>query len=239
MNRQFEDIEDNYQAVIEQINRAKHEAFRLNSQINLIAVSKTQPAEKIQAIYELGHTRFGENYLQEALEKQQTLADLDIEWHFIGSIQSNKTALIAENFDWVHGVDRLKIANRLNNQRPNHLDPINIFLQVNIEEEESKSGFIASELLSSLDELKSLPNIIIRGIMAIPKAHPDTESQEAVFAKVFELNEQCRKIVPTMTHLSMGMTNDMDAAISQGATYIRVGTAIFGQRDYSTQQNQT
>jgi pyridoxal phosphate enzyme (YggS family) len=202
--------------------------------ITLLAVSKGQTADAIQSAYELGQRHFGENYLQEALEKQQQLSELpDICWHFIGPIQSNKTRNIAKNFDWVHTVDRIKVAERLNTARSGHLSPLNVCLQVNIDEEESKSGISTNELEELAHTVTKLPNLTLRGLMAIPQKDQPEEKQRASFASVARLLSKLKNNSPqlaTLDTLSMGMSADLEVAIAEGATIIRVGTAIFGPR---------
>lgn len=226
-------LANNYQQILAEITASEEKHGRAKGSVQLVAVSKTKPITAIETLNDIGQKHFGENYLQEAIEKISTLAARDISWHFIGSIQSNKTAVIAENFDWVHGVDRLKIAQRLSRQRPIEKGPLRIFLQVNFENETTKSGFTKTELLASLEEINTLPNLIVEGLMAIPKAHSEATLQRQVFKEIADANKQCQQTINTMTHLSMGMTNDMDSAIAEGATHVRVGTAIFGARDYN------
>ena len=201
--------------------------------INVLAVSKTKPAEDIQSAFNAGQHCFGENYLQEALQKIQMLHELPIEWHFIGSIQSNKTRELAENFSWVHSVDRLKIARRLSEQRPESMPPLNICLQVNISEEASKSGFLLNELSTLVSEVVKLPNITLRGLMAIPAKADTLSAQRATFAKIQQALKTLQETQPELDTLSMGMSNDMEAAIAEGSTILRIGTAIFGARNYS------
>jgi len=202
--------------------------------ITLLAVSKGQSVEAIQSTYELGQRHFGENYLQEALEKQQQLTELsDICWHFIGPIQSNKTRKIAKNFDWVHTVDRIRVAERLNAVRSEHPTPLNICLQVNINREESKSGVLASEVKELALAIAKLPNLTLRGLMALPQNNHSEKKQRASFAAVAQLLTELKNSSPqlaTLDTLSMGMSADLEAAIAEGATIIRVGTAIFGPR---------
>ena len=201
--------------------------------IQLLAVSKTKPANLIRQAYHAGQLMFGENYLQESLEKINQLNDLAIEWHFIGAIQSNKTRELAENFSWVHSIDRLKIAQRLSKQRPDSMPPLNICLQININQESSKNGLNLNEVDSILSEITSLPNIRLRGLMAIPvKADKFTEQREN-FAQMKSLLKSLQKKHPQMDTLSMGMSNDMEAAIAEGSTILRIGTAIFGARNYN------
>jgi len=201
--------------------------------ISLLAVSKTKPAADIRSAFNAGQRSFGENYLQEALQKIQALHDLPIEWHFIGSIQSNKTRELAENFAWVHSVDRLKIARRLSEQRPDSMPPLNICLQVNISEEKSKSGLLLKELSALVTEVVKLPNITLRGLMAIPAKADTLTAQRATFNKIRQALEMLQKSHPEINTLSMGMSNDMEAAIAEGSTILRIGTAIFGARNYT------
>lgn len=197
--------------------------------VKLVAVSKTQTSSILREAYIAGQTAFGENYLQEALNKQTELSDLNIEWHFIGPIQSNKTQLIAQHFEWVHGVDRLKIAQRLNDARINS-KPLQICLQVNISDEQSKSG-ISPELLSALaKEVSLLPKIKLRGLMTIPEPTSDIETQRSQLTKMRELLNHLNQQGHQLDTLSMGMSNDYMIAIEEGATIVRIGSAIFGAR---------
>ena len=206
--------------------------YQRNSQdLKLLAVSKTKPAQDIRQAFDAGQTCFGENYLQESISKIHELSDLDIEWHFIGAIQSNKTRELAEHFAWIHSVDRLKIAQRLSNQRPDSLPPLNICLQVNISEEQSKSGFKMADIEVIVDDIISLPNLKLRGLMAIPAKADNLEAQRKVFSKMKSLFETLQTNHPQIDTLSMGMTADMEAAIAEGSTMIRIGTAIFGARN--------
>lgn len=203
---------------------------RPRKSVVLLAVSKTWPASMLRELAEAGQLRFGENYLQEALTKISALSDLNLEWHFIGPIQSNKTKDIAENFDWVHTVDRLKIARRLAAQRPTDLAPLNICIQVNIDNETTKSGIDATELMPFAAEISQLPNLNLRGIMIIPAKTDKVELQQASFHKARVLFDQLRTIYPAIDTLSMGMSTDMALAIAEGSTMVRVGSALFGQR---------
>lgn len=223
---------ENLQTIGEQIRAAEIKYQRPENSVTLLAVSKYHPDTAIQTALECGHIVFGENYTQEMAEKAETLANTDIEWHFIGPIQSNKTRQIAELATWVHSVDRLKIAKRLSDQKPNERDPINICLQVNISGETSKSGIQPEEVLALAQEIKTLEGVKLRGLMAIPAPEPDFERQRAVFAKLRQLQESLIEQGFELDTLSMGMTNDMEAAIAEGATIVRIGTAIFGQREY-------
>lgn len=232
-------IADNLGTVTRRIQKATMDAGRDASSVRLLAVSKTRPADDIHAAYKAGQKSFGENYLQEALEKIEALSGLSgIEWHFIGPIQSNKTKQIAESFDWVHSVDREKIARRLSEQRPASLPPLNICLQVNINNEESKSGCSLSELSQLAENVLKMPNLALRGLMAIPDPSQPEPELKASFRKLAAELERLREthLDPTKTRspsldtLSMGMSGDLEAAIAEGATWVRVGTALFGQR---------
>jgi len=199
--------------------------------VRLLAVSKTRPANDVLSLYKAGQRDFGENYLQDAMQKQRCLAHLDISWHFIGPIQSNKTRDIARFFSWVHSVDRLKIAVRLNQQRPSFLPPLNVCLQVNIDAEDSKSGFSLKGLDEVIEQVISLSNLRVRGLMAIPRATMNVDEQRASFKRLAlakdHLNE---KFNLTLDTLSMGMSGDLESAIAEGASIVRIGTAIFGAR---------
>ena len=197
--------------------------------IHLLAVSKTKPAGALREAHAAGIRDFGENYLQEARAKQLELADLPLCWHFIGPIQSNKTRAIAENFAWVHSVDRLKIAQRLSEQRPADLPPLNICIQVNVSGEASKSGCTPADLPALADAISALPRLKLRGLMAIPEPTEDRTAQDAAFAAVRDLQNSLNLPLDT---LSMGMSHDLESAIAQGATWVRIGTALFGARDY-------
>lgn len=224
-------IADNLSSVSARIGAAAQAAGREPSSVNLLAVSKTKPAQAIREAHAAGQHHFGENYLQEALAKQAELTDLDVTWHFIGPIQSNKTKAIAEHFAWVHSVDRLKIAQRLSEQRPPHLPPLNICLQVNISGEASKAGCEPQDLAALASAVAALPRLRLRGLMAIPEPSKEATEQNATFARVTALRDGLSLGLDT---LSMGMSDDLEAAIAQGATWVRIGTALFGARDYST-----
>lgn len=198
--------------------------------VKLVAVSKAQPASAIREAYQAGQTIFGENYLQEALEKQAELADLAIEWHFIGPIQSNKTQPISQNFSWVHGVDRLKIAQRLNEARLPGLPPLQVCIQVNVSNEESKSGVSPHELEALASAIQMLPRLQLRGLMAIPAPTLDENLQIAQFKQVRECYDALLAKGFKLDTLSMGMSNDYQVAIAQGATIVRIGSALFGAR---------
>ncbi|HDS1706565.1 YggS family pyridoxal phosphate-dependent enzyme [Pseudomonas putida] len=222
-------LADNLSAISARIASAAKAVGRDPASVQLLAVSKTKPASAIREIHAAGVRDFGENYLQEALTKQQALSDLPLIWHFIGPIQSNKTKAIAEHFDWVHSVDRLKIAQRLSEQRPAGLAPLNICLQVNVSGEDSKSGCTPVDLPALAKAVAALPNLRLRGLMAIPEPTEDRATQEAAFASLRKLQEGLGFGLDT---LSMGMSHDLEAAIAQGATWVRIGTALFGARDY-------
>lgn len=222
-------IAENIAKVRERIREAAQASQRDSATIGLLAVSKTKPAAAIREAHAAGVRDFGENYLQEALGKQLELADLDLTWHFIGPIQSNKTKPIAEHFAWVHSVDRLKIAERLAAQRPVGLPPLNICLQVNVSGEASKSGCTPEELPALAQAVAQLPQLRLRGLMTIPEPSDDPAEQHAAFARLRELRD---RLDPGLDSLSMGMSHDLEAAIAEGATWLRIGTALFGARDY-------
>ena len=222
-------IAENIAKVGVRIREAAQASQRDCASIGLLAVSKTKPAVAVREAYAAGIRDFGENYLQEALEKQAELSELPLIWHFIGPIQSNKTKPIAEHFAWVHSVDRLKIAQRLSEQRPTGLPPLNICLQVNVSAEASKSGCAPAELAALAQAVSQLPNLRLRGLMAIPEPTDDVAAQRAAFARLRELRNGLPLPLDT---LSMGMSHDLDAAIAEGATWVRIGTALFGARDY-------
>ncbi|QXI33548.1 YggS family pyridoxal phosphate-dependent enzyme [Pseudomonas promysalinigenes] len=222
-------IADNLRALAARIHDATQAAGREPGSVQLLAVSKTKPAAAIREIHAAGVRDVGENYLQEALAKQAELRDLPLIWHFIGPIQSNKTKAIAEHFDWVHSVDRLKIAQRLSEQRPAGLAPLNICLQVNVSGEDSKSGCAPADLPALAKAVAALPNLRLRGLMAIPEPSEDRTIQEAAFASLRQLQQGLDLGLDT---LSMGMSHDLEAAIAQGATWVRIGTALFGARQY-------
>jgi pyridoxal phosphate enzyme (YggS family) len=229
-------IAGNLQAVEATIQVACDAAGRPRSTVQLLAVSKTFPAEAVLEAAACGQRAFGENYLQEGVDKiaavAKALPDTRLEWHFIGPIQSNKTRPIAAHFDWVHTVERLKIAQRLSEQRPPELGPLNICLQVNISGEASKSGVPPAELPELARAVAALPNLRLRGLMAIPEPHEDPELQRAPFARLRELAQDIVKAGIHLDTLSMGMSGDMRAAVLEGATIVRVGSAIFGARHY-------
>lgn len=223
-------IADNLVRIREQIRTSALKNSRSEQDVTLLAVSKTRPAEDLRTAFNEGQRSFGENYLQEALEKIEALKDLDICWHFIGPLQSNKTRAVAESFHWLHTVDRIKIAKRLSEQRPAHLPPLNICIQVNVSDEESKSGCKPDKLEELATEIVKLPNLCLRGLMAIPKASENSDEQRQAFARMKQLLKQLQFTYDSVDTLSMGMSGDMDSAIAEGATIVRIGTAIFGAR---------
>jgi pyridoxal phosphate enzyme (YggS family) len=223
------------QAIQANIAHAQQSAGR-NDQICLLAVSKAQSADKVREAYLAGQRTFGENYLQEALNKQALLTDCAIEWHFIGPIQSNKTQLISQHFDWVHSVDRIKIAKRLSEARPAHFAPLNICLQVNSSAEASKSGVDIGSLASLAQEIVELPHLSLRGIMAIPAPSTDLSVQHAQFEMVAQAFKHLQQLGFKIDTLSIGMSDDYMAAIHEGATIVRIGSAIFGARNPPTSQ---
>ncbi|MCQ4325641.1 YggS family pyridoxal phosphate-dependent enzyme [Stutzerimonas stutzeri] len=222
-------IEKNIAKVAARIREAAQAVARDPADVGLLAVSKTQPAAAIREAFAAGLRDFGENYLQEALDKQAALADLALTWHFIGPIQSNKTKPIAEHFAWVHSVDRLKIAQRLSDQRPAGLPPLNVCLQVNVSGEASKSGCAPEDLQPLAQAVAGLPRLHLRGLMCIPAPSDDPAEQHAAFARLRALRDALGLGLDT---LSMGMSQDLEAAIAEGATWVRIGTALFGARDY-------
>lgn len=223
-------IAENFNNVRHLIDSAAKIAGRVPDDITLLAVSKTRQPDELRTLYTLGQRAFGENYLQEACDKIAALNDLAIEWHFIGPIQSNKTRPIAEQFDWVHSVDRLKIAERLSAQRPADLPPLNICVQINISHEDSKSGCLPEAAEALLNQISQLPNLCLRGLMAIPAATDNTDEQHRPLAAMRTLFTTLQQQHPTLDTLSMGMSDDMDIAIAEGATIVRIGTALFGPR---------
>lgn len=222
-------IAENIAKVRARIREAEQACGRAPGSAELLAVSKTKPASDIRQAHACGLVDFGENYLQEALAKQMELADLALTWHFIGPIQSNKTRPIAEHFHWVHSVDRLKVAQRLSEQRPANLPPLNVLLQVNVSGEDSKSGCSPEELPALALAVSQLPHLKLRGLMAIPEPTEDVAAQHAAFARLRELMQALNL---GLDSLSMGMSHDLEAAIGEGATWVRIGTALFGARDY-------
>ncbi|MGV6808000.1 MAG: YggS family pyridoxal phosphate-dependent enzyme [bacterium] len=226
-------IADNYAQVMRRITLSRHSSKNFDRQLTLLAVSKGQPVQALRVAYDSGARHFGENYLQEALSKIESLTDLpDIRWHFVGPIQSNKTRAIAENFHWVHTVDRLKIASRLNDQRPDTLPPLNVCLQVNIDKEPQKAGVAPEDAEELALEVVKLPRLKLRGLMCIPRNNTDG-NPAAPFRAMRLMRDQLRDShsqLALLDTLSMGMSADLEVAIAEGATIVRVGTDIFGPR---------
>ncbi|MBK9161659.1 MAG: YggS family pyridoxal phosphate-dependent enzyme [Nitrosomonadales bacterium] len=225
-------ITSNLQAVRAAIAAAADKAGRNTDSVSLLAVSKTFAADAVREAYRAGQPRFAESYVQEALVKMDGLRDLPIEWHYIGPVQSNKTRAIAENFAWVHSVDRLKIAERLSEQRPAQLPPLQVCVQVNISGENSKSGVSPDEAGPLALAVAKLPRLQLRGLMSVPAPEQDATAQHAPFARLREMLGQINRQGLQLDTLSMGMSHDFAAAIAEGATIVRVGTAIFGARHY-------
>jgi pyridoxal phosphate enzyme (YggS family) len=225
-------IASNMQAVKAAMDGAARAAGRAPEAVELLAVSKTFPHEAVREAYQAGQRRFAESYVQESLHKMEALRDLPIEWHFIGPIQSNKTRPIAEHYAWVHSLDRLKIAERLSAQRPAGLPPLQVCIEVNISGEASKSGVEPDDIEALAQTVAALPNLKLRGLMAIPAPTEDEAEQRAAFARLRDIFERLNKRGLQLDTLSMGMSHDFPAAIAEGATIVRVGTAIFGARTY-------
>ena len=224
------DVQHNISAVDRRIRAAEDAAGRPTGSVSLLAVSKTKPPDQVREAYKSGLTAFGENYAQEMAEKARGLADLPLSWHFIGPIQSNKTTIIAEVSDWVHSVDRLKIARRLSEQRPPEKGPLNILLQVKTSDEDSKSGVLPEALPELIAAIAELPHLMLRGLMTIPAPTRDTMLQRQPFRRLRETLLSLQQAQPGLDTLSMGMSGDLEAAIAEGATLVRVGTDIFGAR---------
>lgn len=223
-------IAENIDRLSDRLRRLERQYDRSAASVKLLAVSKRHPVESIIAANEAGIADFGENYLQEALDKIQQLSSLRVNWHFIGPIQSNKTKAIAENFQWVHSVDRIKIAQRLSDQRDPSSAKLNICVQIKLSDETSKSGVELSEAEALCDSVEALPNLQLRGLMAIPAALLDLESQRLAFRALAQEYSRLKPRYAQLDTLSMGMSNDFEAAVAEGSTLIRIGTAIFGPR---------
>ncbi|MFD2178724.1 YggS family pyridoxal phosphate-dependent enzyme [Veronia pacifica] len=234
-------IKQNLLQVTDQINVAARKCGRDEQTITLMAVSKTKPASDIEQAVEAGHRCFGENYVQEGVEKVQyfNTKELTLDWHFIGPIQSNKSRLIAEHFGWVHTIDRLKIAKRLSDQRPDTMPPLQVLIQVNTSGEASKAGVSLEEVEALAEQIDSLSGLILRGLMCIPQPESDYQRQMEAFAPLSALFNKMRSSRDSFDTLSMGMSGDLDAAIASGSTMVRIGTAIFGARDYSNKNSDT
>jgi len=223
-------VTENLRKIRDLLHFAAIEASRDPADVQLLAVSKKQPLEKIREAYAAGQREFGENFVQEGVEKIAAMDKDDITWHFIGHLQSNKTRVVAENFDWVHTIDKLKTARRLSEQRPDGLPPLNVCLQVNVDDEESKSGVTPGALPELASACAKLPNIRLRGLMCLPAIREQPDAQRIPFAALRELAEKLRTDGVDTDTLSMGMTADFRAAILEGATIVRIGTALFGER---------
>lgn len=229
-------VQDNLLNIKNEIAEIAKKCERDPNTIQLIAVSKTKPVEQVIEAINAGQLAFGENYVQESVEKiqyfEKNMPNNDLIWHFIGPLQSNKSKLVAEHFDWIHTIDRLKIAQRLNDQRPKDMAKLNVLIQVNISQEASKSGVKPEEVADLVKQIVTLPNLNLRGLMAIPEIENDYDKQLNVFTKMQQLLQSLQKDYPFMDTLSMGMSGDMQAAIVAGSTMVRIGTAIFGARQY-------
>lgn len=221
---------DRLKTVLQEIHDAEATYHRTVGSVRLLAVSKTKPADDIRAAWACGQRAFGENYAQELEDKFEALSDLDIEWHYIGPLQSNKTRIVATCADWMHSIDREKIARCLSEQRPEDLPPLNICLQINISDEDSKSGIPIHEIKTLAEKVRQLPRIRLRGLMTIPAPGRDFDEQRAAFARVRQAFDELNEAGLGLDTLSMGMSGDLEAAIAEGATIVRIGTAIFGQR---------
>ncbi|MDP2823900.1 MAG: YggS family pyridoxal phosphate-dependent enzyme [Sulfuritalea sp.] len=227
-------IAANLQAVRARIAVACVAAGRSADSVQLLAVSKTWPVASVREAVAVGQRAFGENYVQEAVDKAAELAELELDWHFIGPLQSNKTRAVAENFAWVHSVDRLKIAERLAAQRPPELPPLQVCVQVNVSGEASKSGCGPDQAAALAHAVAALPRLCLRGLMAIPEPSDDSRLQRSRFSLLRQLRDQLNAEGLGLDTLSMGMSEDLETAVMEGATIVRIGTAIFGQRDYTT-----
>lgn len=226
------DLNISYAMVQQQIDKACKDSQRLRQDVQLLAVSKTHPAAQIEALYQLGQRQFGENYVQEAVDKINQLQDLDIEWHFIGHVQRNKTKILAQYFNWVHGVDRLIIAERLSQQRSQDQAPLNICLQVNIDAQDSKDGCQPDEVANLVEAISRLPHLRLRGLMIIPA--PGNHQAFAEAKHLFQEVKAQHASPEDWDTLSMGMSGDLEYAVAAGSTMVRIGTALFGQRDYTS-----
>ena len=225
-------ISENLSRIQQQIEQISAKYQREN--VRLLAVSKTKPVQAIEEAIRAGQCAFGENYVQEGVEKITYFSgNKSLEWHFIGPLQSNKSRLVAEHFDWIQTMDRFKIAERLNDQRPEHLRPLNVLIQINISDESSKSGIQPEEMFSLAEKISQFPRLKLRGLMAIPKPESEPEQQKIALRKMKDLFNRLQQRFESVDTLSMGMSDDMASAIECGSTMVRIGTAIFGERDYS------
>lgn len=228
-------IQSRLESVRQQIRQAAEKYQRDADTVQLLAVSKTRPAADILQAVEAGQRRFGESYIQEALGKIEHLRERGLEWHFIGRIQGNKTRAIAENFDWVHSIDSGKQIRRLNDQRPEQLAPLKICLQIKIDDEESKAGITQQEARELIKAMSNYPRLSLQGLMTLPAPAGRLEDQRKPFRRLREIRDELATAELPLRTLSMGMTDDLEAAIAEGSTMVRIGTAIFGPRDYSGQ----
>lgn len=225
-------ISENLSRIQQQIEQISAEYQREN--VRLLAVSKTKPVQAIEEAIRADQCAFGENYVQEGVEKIAYFSgNKSLEWHFIGPLQSNKSRLVAEHFDWIQTMDRFKIAERLNDQRPEHLRPLNVLIQINISDESSKSGIQPEEMFSLAEKISQFPRLKLRGLMAIPKPESEPEQQKIALRKMKDLFNRLQQRFESVDTLSIGMSDDMASAIECGSTMVRIGTAIFGERDYS------
>ncbi|WP_428608089.1 YggS family pyridoxal phosphate-dependent enzyme [Sedimenticola sp.] len=226
-------IQTRLEAVQQQIQQAEEKYRRVSGSVQLLAVSKTRPAQDILQAVAAGQRRFGESYIQEALDKIEQLRDSNLEWHFIGRIQGNKTRAIAENFDWVHSIDSLRHIKRLNDQRPTQLPPLKICLQIKIDDEESKAGMSIDDARQLIKQMPSFPRLSLQGLMTLPAPSETVEAQRRPFRLLRQLRDELATETLPLETLSMGMTDDLEAAIAEGSTLVRIGTAIFGPRNYA------
>ena len=225
-------IADRLSIAQSRINQAAQKCSRMPDEIKLLAVSKTKPNSDIIEAYQAGQRLFGENYVKEGEQKISELSAKypDIEWHFIGPLQSNKTKIVAQHFDWMHTLSRLKIAQRLNEQRPDHQSPLQVCIQVNISQEDTKSGIDADEVMALATQINQMPKLTLRGVMAIPTATDDIQVQQDEFSKLQRIYQNLQQHFDNIDTLSMGMSGDLDVAIANGSTMVRIGSAIFGDR---------
>jgi len=230
-------ITERLKSAIDTIQTSEKKAARNENSVQLIAVSKTKPVEDIKEAIAAGQRHFGENYVQEGVSKIIHFTNKQLVWHFIGPLQSNKTKLVSEHFDWVHTIERKKIAQRLNDQRPNNLPPLNVCIQINISGEESKSGVAVKDALALAQHINSLDNLILRGLMTIGQRSDDNKIIAAQFSQMNTLFKTLKAQFPCVDTLSMGMSGDIESAISHGSTMVRIGSAIFGQRKSIANEN--
>jgi len=225
-------IADRISVVRDRVAKAAIDADRDTASVSLLAVSKTKPVSDIESAYNAGQRLFGENYVQEGVEKIQALEHLaDIEWHFIGPLQSNKTRLVAENFDWMQSIEREKIARRLHEQRPDEKPELQILLQVNLDNESTKAGVTLANVQELAEQVSRFDSLTLRGLMAIPKADATEQQQAESYQALYTVFQELKEKYPTIDTLSLGMTNDLEAAVKHGSTMVRIGTAIFGERN--------